>query len=157
MTTDVKTNGTSVVSLEMEATPEEIFAVLADGYAYDDWVVGAKQIRAVDADWPAKGSQFHHEIGVGPIDIKDSSKVIEIDPPHKLVLSVRFRPAGTAVVELTMEPAEEEGKTRVTMKETPTSGAARALALVTSMMLLVRNEWSLLRLRRLVAANRAKS
>jgi len=57
VTTDVKTNGTSVVSLEMEATPEEIFAVLADGHAYDDWVVGAKQIRAVDADWPAKGSQ----------------------------------------------------------------------------------------------------
>ena len=83
--------------------------------------------------------------------------MIEIDAPNKLVLSVRFRPAGTAVVELTMEPAEEEGKTRVTMKETPTSGAARALALATSMMLLVRNEWSLLRLRRLVAANRAKS
>jgi uncharacterized protein YndB with AHSA1/START domain len=156
VTTDVKTNGSSVVSLEMDATPEEIFAVLADGYSYDDWVVGAKQIRAVDADWPAKGSQFHHEIGVGPIDIKDSSKVIEVDQPNRLVLSVRFRPAGTAVVELIMDPIDS-GKTRVTMKETPTSGAARSLALVTSMMLLVRNEWSLLRLRRLVTAHRAAS
>ena len=153
MPTDVSTNGATTVSLEMKATPEEIFAVLADGYAYDDWVVGAKMIRGVDDDWPAKGSKFHHEIGVGPIDIKDSSKVLEVDPPNKLVLSVRFRPAGTAVVEITLEPVDET-TTKVTMKETPTSGAARALALATSMMLLVRNEWSLLRLRRLVTATR---
>jgi uncharacterized protein YndB with AHSA1/START domain len=150
---DVNTNGTTVVSLEMKATPEEIFAVLADGYAYDDWVVGAKQIRSVDDEWPAKDSRFHHTIGAGPIDIKDSTKVIEVEPPSKLVLSVRFRPAGTAVVELTMEPVDET-TTKVTMKETPTSGAARAMALATSMMLLVRNEWSLLRLRRLVTAAR---
>jgi uncharacterized protein YndB with AHSA1/START domain len=154
VTTDVSTNGTSVVSLDMDATPEEIFAVLADGYAYADWVVGAKKIRAVDADWPTRGSQFHHEIGAGPIDIKDSSKVLEVDPPNRLVLSVRFRPAGTATVELTMEPTDD-GKTRVVMKETPKSGAARALALATSMMLLVRNNLSLLRLRRLVSARRA--
>ena len=154
MTTDVSTNGTSVVSLDMDATPEELFAVLADGYAYADWVVGAKKIRGVDADWPTRGSQFHHEIGAGPIDIKDSSKVLEVDPPNRLVLSVRFRPAGTATVELTMEPTDD-GKTRVVMKETPKSGAARALALATSMMLLVRNNLSLLRLRRLVSARRA--
>ena len=156
MPTDVSTNGTTVVSLDMDATPDEVFAVLSDGYAYDDWVVGAKQIRAVDADWPARGSQFHHEIGVGPVDIKDSSKVLDVDAPNRLVLSVRFRPAGTAVVELTMEPIDG-AKTRVVMKETPTSGAARALKLATGMMLLVRNEWSLLRLRRLVAANRKKT
>jgi uncharacterized protein YndB with AHSA1/START domain len=154
VTTDVSTSGSTVVSMEMDATPEEVFAVLADGYAYDDWVVGAKQIRAVDADWPARGSQFHHEIGVGPIDIKDSSKVLEVDAPHRLVLSVRFRPAGTAVVELTMEPIGD-ARTRVVMKETPTSGAARALKFATGMMLLVRNEWSLLRLRRLVAVHRS--
>ena len=150
---DVNANGKSVVSLDMKATPEEIFEVLADGYAYDDWVVGAKQIRSVDDNWPAKDSRFHHTIGAGPIDIKDSTKVLEVDPPRKLVLSVRFRPAGTAVVELTLEPVDET-TTKVTMKETPTSGAARAMALATSMMLLVRNEWSLLRLRRLVTASR---
>lgn len=153
MPTDVSTNGTCVVSIEMNATPEEIFAVLADGYAYDDWVVGAKQIRRVDDNWPAKGSMFHHELGVGPIDIKDSSKVLEVDAPHRLLMSVRFRPAGTADVELTLEPIDET-TTRVVMRETPTSGAARALALATSMMLLVRNEWSLLRLRRLVTSTR---
>lgn len=153
MPTDVSANGTSLVSLEMRATPDEIFAVLSDGYAYDDWVVGAKQIRRVDDEWPAVGSMFHHELGVGPIDIEDSSKVIEVDPPRHLVLSVRFRPAGTAVVELTLEPLDET-TTRVVMKETPTSGAARKLALATSVMLFVRNEWSLLRLRRLVDATR---
>ena len=153
MPTDVSVTGATVVSRDMEATPEEIFAVLADGWAYDDWVVGAKQIRAVDADWPERGAQFHHEIGVGPIDIKDSSKVLEVDPPHRLVLSVRFRPAGTAVVELSLEPLDN-GRTRVVMKETPRSGAARALALATSMILVVRNELSLWRLRRLVTSRR---
>jgi uncharacterized protein YndB with AHSA1/START domain len=153
---DVSLSGATVVSLEMDATPEEIFAVLSDGYVYDEWVVGSKRIRAVDPDFPAPGSQFHHTIGAGPVDIKDSSKVLEADPPKRLVLSVRFRPAGTATVELTLEP-RDNGKTRVVMKETPESGAVRALALVTSLMLLVRNELSLWRLRRLVVSRRAKS
>ena len=73
-----------------------------------------------------------------------------------MVLSVRFRPAGTAVVELTLEPLDS-AKTRVVMKETPKSGPVRALALVTSMMLLFRNELSLWRLRRLVVSRRTSS
>jgi uncharacterized protein YndB with AHSA1/START domain len=154
--TDVSLSGATVVTREMDATAEEIFAVLADGWAYDDWVVGAKRIRAVDPEWPARGSSFHHAIGAGPVDIKDSSKVIEVDPPHRLVLSVRFRPAGTAVVEMTMEQLDG-GTTRVVMKETPKSGPVRALALATSMMLLVRNEVSLWRLRRLVVSRRGRS
>jgi uncharacterized protein YndB with AHSA1/START domain len=130
--------------------------VLADGYSYDDWVVGSKRIRAVDPDWPATGTRFHHTIGAGPVDIKDSSKVLEVDPPHRLVLSVRFRPAGTATVELTMEPLDN-GATRVVMKEKPESGPVRVLALALSLMLLVRNELSLWRLRRLVVSRRPKS
>ena len=156
MPTDVSLSGTTIVSREMHATPAEIFAVLADGWAYDDWVVGAKRIRRVDPDWPARGSQFHHAIGAGPVDIKDSSKVVDVEPPHRLVLSVRFRPAGTAVVELTMEPLDG-GTTRVVMKETPKSGPVRALAFATSMFLLLRNELSLWRLRRLVLSRRAAS
>lgn len=156
MPTDVSLDGATVVSMEMEATPEEIFAVLADGYSYDDWVVGSKQIRAVDADWPAQGSRFHHTIGAGPVDIKDSSKVLEVDPPKRLVLSVRFRPAGTAIVDLKIEPLDN-GKTRVVMMEKPESGPVRVLALAVSLLLLVRNELSLWRLRRLVASRRPRS
>jgi uncharacterized protein YndB with AHSA1/START domain len=147
---ELSKDGTTVVSLEMDGAPEDVFAVLADGDAYDDWVVGAKQIRCVDANWPAQGSRFHHEVGVGPASVKDSTTVLEVEPPHHIRLEVRFRPAGVAIVDLRMEPIGD-GRTRVRMAETPTRGAARALAAVTSVMLLVRNEWSLRRLRRLVA------
>ena len=151
---EIASDGHTVVSTEIDATAEEIFAVLADGYAYDDWVVGAKQIRHVDPDWPAVGSKFHHEIGVGPIDVRDSSKVLDADPPRRLLLEVRFRPAGVATVEMTMEPLDH-GRTKVVMVETPECGPARSLALLTSMMLFVRNEWSLHRLKRLVTRQTA--
>ena len=51
--------------------------------------------------WPHEGSEFHHAIGhrLAP-ELRDSTEVLERAPPHRLVLEVRFRPTGTARVEL---------------------------------------------------------
>ena len=42
----------------VSATPEEVFDVLDDAYAYPKWVVGTRRVRAVDPEWPAVGSQL---------------------------------------------------------------------------------------------------
>ena len=39
----------------LDASPEDIWDVLSDPYAYPRWVVGSKRIRGVDPDWPAVG------------------------------------------------------------------------------------------------------
>ncbi len=61
-------------------TPERVFAVLADGWFYAGWVVGASHIRQVDDDWPAVGTRIHHSIGAWPVQVKDVSIVRAVEP-----------------------------------------------------------------------------
>ena len=45
------------VSRTIAPHPTGIFAVLADGWSYAGWVVGAAHIRGVDDGWPAVGAR----------------------------------------------------------------------------------------------------
>ena len=132
--------------ITVSATPDAVFAVLDDAEAYPRWVVGARRLRRVDADWPHEGSEFHHAIGVAGAELKDSTEVLEHVASRRIVLEVRFRPTGTARVEISVEPLE--GGSVVTMEEHPDSGPVSWLPrLVTDPALHLRNAWSLQRLR----------
>lgn len=99
----------------VQASSAAVFGVLADprGYAY--WVVGSKEIRDGDPGWPERGSRFHHTIGLGPLRLKDDSRVEHVQAGRLLQLKVKGRPLGTARVKLELE--EADGGTRVTMTE----------------------------------------
>ena len=107
------------------ASPEEVFAVLADAHSYEHWVVGCDDIRAVEGDWPAAGSKFFHTVGVGPLKTSDNTKVLEVEAPHKLVLEARARPAGIAKVIFRLVPVE--GGTDVSIEEYPIRGVAKTI------------------------------
>lgn len=104
-------------------TPDDVFAVLADGWGYATWVVGAARIRAVDADWPAPGCRIHHSVGLWPLLISDTTSVVAWEPPHHATFTVRAWPAGQGEVTISCTP--ESGSTRVTMTEDATTGPAR--------------------------------
>ena len=87
--------------------PEAVFSVLADGWLYASWVVGASRIRGVEPGWPAEGSRIHHSFGVWPALIDDSTSVLEYDPPRRMVLKARGWPLGSARVVLEVEPTPE--------------------------------------------------
>ena len=78
--------------------------MLADPYTYEHWVVGAKDIRTADGTWPETGSTLEHTSGLGPLNLKDNTKVIESDPPKRLVLEARGRPLGIARIEIELKP-----------------------------------------------------
>jgi len=99
----------------IQATPEQVWAVLADPMSYDRWVVGAKDIRTADGTWPEPGSLLHHTVGFGPLQLKDNTKVLESESPRRLVMEARGRPLGVARIEIRLEP--EGSATRVTMIE----------------------------------------
>ena len=65
----------------LNCRPEDVFAVLADGWVFPTWVVGASRMRDVDEAWPAEGSHLHHSFGVWPAVIDDKTTVREWDPP----------------------------------------------------------------------------
>jgi uncharacterized protein YndB with AHSA1/START domain len=111
---------------DIDATPEQVYAVLSDGWNYADWVVGAVHIRAVDPTWPATGSHVHHKVGAWPLMIADATEVLACDPAGHLALKARMWPAGEARVELTWQPTST-GRTRVVMTEQFTGGPAVAL------------------------------
>jgi uncharacterized protein YndB with AHSA1/START domain len=115
----------SKVECIIQASPSEVFAVLADGWLYSNWVVGTSHMRAVNADWPAVGSKLFHASGVWPIVMRDESVVEEVETDHRLVLTARGRPFGEARVELTLEAAGDT--TKVTMIETPVAGPGKWL------------------------------
>jgi len=82
-----------------------VFQVLADGWLYPLWVVGASRMRAVDPAWPAVGSKLHHSTGVWPLLINDDTEVLSCDRPRSISLQARGWPAGEARVDITAEPA----------------------------------------------------
>ena len=77
--------------IEIAAPPERVWAVLADPQCFDDWVVGAQDVRDADASWPAVGSKLHHSTGVGPLTVDDETAVEVAEPPTRLVLLARAR------------------------------------------------------------------
>ncbi|SDD74865.1 SRPBCC family protein [Auraticoccus monumenti] len=88
----------------VEASPDQVWSVLSDGWLYSSWVVGAARIRQVEPDWPAVGSRIHHSAGLWPLMIDDHSEVLEADPPRRLVLRARGWPAGEAQVTVLLHP-----------------------------------------------------
>ncbi|NYI99427.1 uncharacterized protein YndB with AHSA1/START domain [Nocardioides thalensis] len=135
--------------------PDDVFDVLADGWSYATWVVGAARIRDVDEAWPEPGSRIHHSVGAWPLLISDTTSVEAVDRPHEIVLTVRAWPAGEGKVHIGCEPIGAD-KTRVTMWEDASSGPAQLIIKpVRDVLLSLRNVEALRRLSHL-AESRAR-
>lgn len=134
--------------IEIAASPEAVWAVLSDPHAYSVWVVGTKRIRGADEGFPQNGTRLYHTIGIGPVTLSDSTRVLESTAPRFLALEARIGPFGAARVEL--ELREHRGGTLVHMSEHGVRGPSRLLAPAGALLLRGRNEWSLERLKELV-------
>ena len=133
------------VRLTIPTTPDRIFAVLSDGWAYASWVVGASHIRDVDDGWPAVGTRIHHSIGAWPLMVSDVSEVLAVEPDRRVELKVKFWPLGEGRVEVALR--DEGGHTVATMEEEFTDGPGRLLPEpLIGPMLKARNRESLHRL-----------
>ena len=135
--------------IDVAAPPERVFEVLLDPRYYGHWVMGAREIRGWDDDWPAIGSRFHHTQGKPPFTIKDHSVLEEMDPPHKFVLLAKVRPGGTFRVTLRLSP--NATGTHITMIEEPGDSLTKiASSPLLHLLLRGRNEVSLQRLKDIV-------
>ena len=132
--------------IHVDAPPERVFELLADPDAYERWVVGAKQIRSADPGFPGAGTSFEHTVGFGPVTISDTARVLDVDPPRRLVLEARARPLGTARVRLELAP--EGAGTRVRLVEYAGDPLSRfVFNPLTHLLVRGRNERSLRRLK----------
>ncbi|GLW29358.1 SRPBCC family protein [Actinoplanes regularis] len=142
------------VTRTIRTAAEQVYAILADGWTYSDWVVGTAHIRDVDASWPEPGTRLHHKVGPWPLSINDTSTVIALKPGRELTLRARIWPLGEAVVHITLEPINP-GETRVTMYEEFQEGPLHWFNnKITDLALHGRNAEALLRLAELAEHSR---
>lgn len=86
------------------ASCDDVWGVLADGWSYATWVVGASRIRAVDGNWPAAGSSIHHSVGAWPAVLSDVTRSVGTHPGRELQLEARALPFGKASVTVRLHP-----------------------------------------------------
>lgn len=140
----------------MTVARDAVWAALADGYTYSEWVVGTREIRDVDEAFPAAGARLHYTVGHGPLRHKGHTSVLDAVPGERLELEIRAWPMLTVRVEMLL-CARDDGSTEVTMVEHPYRGAiAKLHNPVLDMMLRLRNVETLRRLES-VAARRQRS
>lgn len=119
------TGGVSRNVRVLKCTPDAVFRVLADGWLFPSWVVGASRMREVDDHWPAVGARLHHSFGSWPVLLDDTTVVLEADPPHRLVLKARGWPIGEARV--TIDIKARGGFSVVRMQEEAVAGPGRLI------------------------------
>ena len=115
----------TVTTRTIKTTPEKVWDVLADGWLYPLWVVGATRMREVDDHWPHEGARLHHSAGVWPAVVDDTTEVLDVAPGSRLRLRARGWPAGEAEVVITL--TAQGAETLVELAEDAVSGPGRLL------------------------------
>jgi hypothetical protein len=134
------------VTMTASVSLEAVFAVLADGWSYAGWVVGASHIRTVDPGWPEQGTRIHHSVGPWPMVVHDVTTVRAVEQPRSLELDARLWPFGMARIRLELTETRP-GSTQIRMLEEVVRGPGRVLPNAVQALLLVpRNRESLRRL-----------
>jgi len=106
----------------IHGTPDAVFDVLANGWSYSQWVVGASRVRSVTGTWPEPGAEVEHSVGAWPVLINDTTTVERSERPTFLELTVRAWPSGEGRVRITCRAVGDD--TEVTMEEDATKGPA---------------------------------
>ncbi|HEX5016210.1 MAG TPA: SRPBCC family protein [Actinomycetes bacterium] len=109
----------------VNASPTAVAEVLANGWLYATWVVGASRIRGVDPRWPQASSSIAHSVGLWPALLSDRTFSVAEDLPRRLELRARALPVGQADVVITIEPVNRADQSLVSIAEDVASGPTR--------------------------------
>jgi hypothetical protein len=145
----------STVSQLFNTPAADVWRVIADGWLYSGWVVGASRIRAVDDTWPQAGSRLHHSVGAWPLVINDNTRVTAAEAGKKLELVARGWPLGEAKVVITLE--DRGNQCLVSMAEDAIRGPGKGVPkFMRDPMITVRNRETLRRLELMAAGGAGK-
>ena len=129
----------------LSCSPEAVFDVLADGWLFPTWVVGASRMRNVDDAWPQPGTKLHHSFGTWPLLVNDETTMLEWDPPRHAALKPKGWPIGEAIVTIDVRPQGSGCLVRI--QEQPAEGpGAWVPRFITDPILYLRNRETLQRL-----------
>ncbi|GAB2800489.1 SRPBCC family protein [Streptomyces chlorus] len=109
----------------IERSVDEVWAVLADGTRYGDWVVGTSESRPGEGDWPQVGSTLTYTVRLGRWSASGSTVVRRCEAPAVLELEADSGWLGTARIAVEVRPWGENAL--VIIDEHPLRGPAGKL------------------------------
>ncbi|MEU0674743.1 SRPBCC family protein [Streptomyces sp. NPDC006172] len=109
----------------IKTDPATVWAVLADGTRYADWVVGTAESRPRRGQWPQVGSAIAYEVRLGPLSLSNETVVRRCEEGRELELEARAGALGTARIAIELRPWGEH--CLVIVDEHPLQGAGGAL------------------------------
>ena len=109
----------------IKVSPQAVWAVLADGTRYAEWVVGTSASEPVRGRWPQVGSAIEYEIRMGPLRLSNETVVRYCDEGSELGLEARAGVLGTARISIVSAPGD--AYCLVIVDEHPLQGVGGAL------------------------------
>jgi uncharacterized protein YndB with AHSA1/START domain len=88
----------------IRTSPRSVWAVLADGSRYAEWVVGTSTSEPVRGHWPELGAAIRYEVRIGPLSLSNNTVVRRCVPGEALELEADAGPLGTARIAIDVRP-----------------------------------------------------
>jgi hypothetical protein len=105
--------------------PSAVWAVLADGNRYAEWVVGTSGSRPIRGQWPHQDAAIRYEVSLGPVRLDNETVVRRCEEGVCLELEAKAGALGTARIAIELRPWGEH--TLVIVDEHPLRGAGGRL------------------------------
>ncbi|GHB01375.1 SRPBCC family protein [Streptomyces chryseus] len=109
----------------IRTSPEAVWAVLADGSRYSDWVVGTSDSRPAEGHWPDVGASIEYTVSIGPWTLTGRTIVRRTAPPYEIELEADSGSLGTARIAIEVRPWGDDAL--VVLDEHPLRGVGGAL------------------------------
>jgi carbon monoxide dehydrogenase subunit G len=107
--------GRITVSTELDATTEEVWAIVEPIERHVDWMADAVAIRFDTDQTRGVGTSFRCDTQVGPIRLTDQMEITEWEPERSM--GVRHTGIVTGTGAFTLEPIDLGRRTRFTWSE----------------------------------------
>ncbi|CAM5237152.1 Polyketide cyclase OS=Streptomyces fumanus OX=67302 GN=GCM10018772_18770 PE=4 SV=1 [Streptomyces fumanus] len=88
----------------IQASPQEVWAALADGERYAEWVVGTSDVTPDRGNWPEVDSTIRYAVRLGPLKLTNETVVRRCEEGSVLELEAKAGPLGTARIAIELRP-----------------------------------------------------
>lgn len=109
----------------IRVSPSAVWAVLADGHRYAEWVVGTARSEPVRGQWPRTDAAIRFEVRLGPVRLDNETVVRRCEEGSALELEAHAGVLGTARIAIELRPWGEHSL--VILDEHPLRGAGGRL------------------------------
>ncbi|WP_329446056.1 SRPBCC family protein [Streptomyces canus] len=88
----------------IKVSPSAVWAVLADGHRYAEWVVGTSHSEPVRGKWPHLDAAIRFQVPLGPLKLVNETVVRRCEEGVSLELEAHAGPLGTARIAIELRP-----------------------------------------------------